>query len=280
MTIRKDRLGRINPNRYNEKLEQQIVTLYLTGLTAKDVALKLGLKYNTSVRRVLIRYNIPLKSSGDILRKVHGNPLYENSYWLGVLATDGNIYKSRIKLAVQDKDKEWLQKYASITGANLLKEPKNCWAVSFKSPIVSEYLESKGITPNKSLTIKYKGVFNWDFVRGCIDGDGCMAKATPFSIKLFSASIIFINQVREFLLSEGIWCPEPKIVSGRTYGLSINRTEDVLVMYSKLYYKKEIDCLERKRSKIGSLIQEWISKQTAKSANILKNAELRGFKNL
>lgn len=105
-----------------------------------------------------------------------------------------------------------------------------------------------------------------------------MVKATPFAIKLFSASPIFINQVRRFLLSEGIWCPEPRIVNGKTYALSISKTSEVLVMYSKLYYKKEIDCLERKRSKIGSLIQEWVSKQTAKSANILKNAELRGFK--
>lgn len=79
------------------------------------------------------------------------------------------------------------------------------------------------------------------------------------------------------MLQENIKVQPPKIVNGLTYDLYINKTVDVLIVYAKLYYQDEIPFLERKKSKFGSLIQEWISKQTAKSVNILKNAEQGGF---
>ena len=229
---------------------------------------------------MLLRKGVKLRTASEVHRVVQGNPLQDNLYWLGVLATDGNVYKNRIKIAVQRGDTDWLQQFANLTGANLLSEPKNCVSVAFHSPPVAEYLFSIGITPAKSLTLNYTGIISWDFVRGVIDGDGTITiskQGLPY-VRIFSASLKFLLSIQSFLTAEGIKTCYPKIVNGRTYALCIIRSLDVLITYSKLYYQKELPCLERKHSKFGSAIQEWIAKKTAKSANVLKNAELAGFR--
>lgn len=278
MTISKDSLGKKNPVKYTATEEAEMVKMYKEGMNTVQIAKITGKMYNTSIRRVLLRHGVILRVTGEDQRLVKGNPLLNNHYWLGVLATDGNVYKNRVKVAVQKRDVDWIHSFANLTGANVLSEPKGCMAVGFNSPEIVQYLISLGITPNKSLTLNYKGLINWDFIRGVIDGDGTITNGCPIKLGIYSASLPFLEQLLQFFTEEGLRVRYPVIVNGRTYGLTINKTEDVLIAYSKLYYQNEVPCLLRKKGKFGSLIQEWISKQTAKSANILKNAELAGFR--
>lgn len=254
-------------NRISDKLEMKIVEWYNKGFNTVQIAELSGMANNTSVRRVLIRNGVQLRSVEESQNYVTNNVLENQHYWLGVLATDGNIYKNRVKLSVQQSDKNWLELYAKLCGLNILNDPKGMLHVSFKNRRVKDYLVSLGITPAKSKTLYYKGNINWDFVRGVIDGDGTITKATPINIRIFSASYSFLEQLRSFFTSEGI---ETTINfnRNRVHQLAIYRIKSVIEVYTKLYYHKEVPCLGRKRDKLGSLIQEWNEKKAAKSVKV------------
>lgn len=121
-----------------------------------------------------------------------------------------------------------------------------------------EFLDSIGITPNKSKTISAVEVpddYFIDFFRGVIDGDGCIdiykhpeSKQLQMRIRIGSASMDFL----EFLLAETRrLCVVKKGAvlrkkSSRVYILTFSKT-DTLQLLPKLYYASELPCLERKR---------------------------------
>jgi len=78
-------------NKYNEK---EIVTDYLSGNTALSIAERLN-TYNTTIRRILIRNKIKLRSNTGIQSFVNPEAFFDNSeqanYWIGFLAADGYI---------------------------------------------------------------------------------------------------------------------------------------------------------------------------------------------
>lgn len=64
-----------------------------------------------------------------------------------------------------------------------------------------------GITPRKSLTLKYLANINWHFVRGYFDGDGsCRVRKGSSEIKFTGGSKIFLLQLKAFFSKHGIEC--------------------------------------------------------------------------
>lgn len=96
-----------------------------------------------------------------------------------------------MELSLQDSDRTHLEKFASFlktTKPDLVKSYKNykhgkydrC-RVSIRSKHLWESLNSKGCVPNKSLILKFPSVEIFSsidliphFIRGYIDGDGCL----------------------------------------------------------------------------------------------------------
>jgi hypothetical protein len=116
------------------------------------------------------------------------------AYWLGFLFADGCIYENekrfRMNLAIKDlSHMEKFAKFMNFTGE--IREYKgtgfngkdcediNTCSIQFRNSKIWDDLNSKGCTPNKSLTLKFpdKSIFKSEdlirhFIRGYVDGDG------------------------------------------------------------------------------------------------------------
>jgi hypothetical protein len=258
---------------YDESL---IVKEYNEGKSQMRLAKELG-TYNTTVRRILLRYGIKMRPQQEVKTVLKGNPFLENSefsnYFLGYLASDGNLvnrnkakpnsYAITLNTNLDPQILEIYRKWLNIP--NKLRKVWNkkysVWeySVGFSSKIVWEYLVSIGITAQKSNTLKFNIPLNRDIIRGVFDGDGCVSYSNKTKGRLncgckFSIatnSIQFALQVRESLLHF-----KPTITyNNGLYEINIYRKEENIKLYHYLY--DNATCfLERKKIKFGCLIGE------------------------
>lgn len=121
----------------------------------------------------------------------------EKAYWLGFIYADGNIaslnYKKiryNFELSLSSKDLEHLKKFnifissnkdVRIEKAGNLYQYERC-RISFANKHFWNVLNNYGCTPKKSLTLKFPNINIFEnknlirhFIRGYIDGDGCMS---------------------------------------------------------------------------------------------------------
>jgi hypothetical protein len=162
-----------------------------------DLSEKYGLNRKTIVRH--------LKASGIEITNSHGKAKInsdifevidteEKAYWLGFLYADGCIYANgkSVSLGLSQADHDHIVKFNNFLGRNKAVYVKTngkdknggqlwCSEVRFNDAKVWSDLNNKGITPNKSLTIKFpnKDIFKTNdlirhFIRGYFDGDGCV----------------------------------------------------------------------------------------------------------
>jgi hypothetical protein len=249
--------------------KQRIIDNYLNGIAVY----KIKLKYKTSHRMIKLiceesgvwsrELNIKniIRHSLDN-RKVKKNYFndFENQncyYWLGFLAADGNVSSklNTIGVSLQIKDISHLMKYVEFLGGGLtinrsIHHKKYEQAnVRFNDKESKDFLISLGITPNKTFTIKVKDdIINWHFIRGLVDGDGCIGfykykKHTCF-ISITTASYEFAKQIKSFINLNGILC---NIYKNKTniYELRVSCFKQCKLFLEKMYYCADT-FLERK----------------------------------
>lgn len=114
---------------FTEFEEKQLIDLYKTNSINQ-----LCKHYSVSadvIRRILNKHKIRIKSYTEVRSLVKGNPFEDLSnpevqYWLGWLATDGNIHKYSIKLDSKDKDIiENFAKFCGLTHINTYQPKKS-----------------------------------------------------------------------------------------------------------------------------------------------------------
>jgi intein-encoded DNA endonuclease-like protein len=190
----------------NQKIVEEYINTpdHLKNLT--KLAEKFGLKQSRTVSKILkdagIKiYNTAQHTSIDetIFDVIDTE---EKAYWLGFMYADGCIYSKefRMELSLQGSDTVHLQKFAKFlksTKPDLVKVYHNykqgkydrC-RVSIRSKHLWETLNNKGCVPNKSLILEFPNnsiVPNYlikHFIRGYIDGDGCLCTTNPYKIEL------------------------------------------------------------------------------------------------
>ena len=177
---------------YKSKIENnlpEIIKLYNSGMSCREIAKlyncsyatisyqlkqrgytmreKRGIKHCVNNKRII---NIEIFTSNE------GTPEFD--YILGILATDGNIYKNSIKIEQSDENIEILKHFQDFLENKVpIKQTKHRNKsynyIGFKNQDLCDYLMSFGVTPNKSYTLKLKYI-NWNVLRGVFDGDGCL----------------------------------------------------------------------------------------------------------
>lgn len=260
----------MNSNKFSNKKENDIIKRYLKGENTVEIAKSYN-TYNTSIRRVLERYCIPLRTNGEDARLVKTNP-FENlenpevQYWLGYIITDGCVYSKTNTLSLNtNKDPDMLSKYVEflkypvpIRQSYNKKYDCNEYAVAFNNPEVKAFLISLGITPQKSKTLDLKTPITSHMLRGILDGDGYVKYKTDASIvvSICSASETFVHQIKDYLTSMGI---EKVYTRGTSenrkstlYYLEIYHFNSITKFYNLIYDQATV-CLERKRLKFGPL---------------------------
>lgn len=243
--------------------ENEIIEWYLNGLNTKEIANKLG-TYNTTIRRILLRNNIKLRTVLDMARRYSRTDIFESNlsreenYFLGLLITDGCISDNRITLGLKESDISILERFAKFMGDDVKvnhyfhrKHAINQFEVKVRNKIVSNNLKKLANFNNKSYDLELYIPLNFDILRGIIDGDG---STLGQNIKIFGMSTIFLNQIKSFLLKYNI---ESYIRRNKTcYQLNIYKQKDVLFLYDKLYYDTDL-FLERKKLNFGPLLEKF-----------------------
>lgn len=244
----------------------------------KEISLLLGC-CSLTVKRKLEKMGVEIKQrNGKFQEKYYINEeFFENwsedmAYLLGYIASDGCIRPNKYELKIKSIDYELLEHAQQLLKTNFpIKKEKNtnCYSFSVYSKKIVSDLQMLGITPKKSCTLKFPKVpddFFWDFLRGEIDGDGCVFPPKENSISIgmnIVGSKFFLMELKNKLI---------KKINCKPYALNYNcksKNNCTLPIYCKsaydvLYfvYKNEKYGLSRKKNLALKVLSHYDSMKT------------------
>lgn len=194
------------------------------------------------------------------------------AYAVGLLTTDGNLSNSGRHIDFTSKDIQLIRTFKKCLGIKNkigLKTSgfsnKKYPRIQFSDVILYNWLLSIGLTPKKSKTIgalKIPDKYFFDFLRGHFDGDGCCYSywdkrwdsSFMFYMKFYSASKEHILWLRK-KIKNLINIKGDLTKNGRDYVYQLKyakRESKMLIL--KMYYKKNLPCLERKYKKLKKIL--------------------------
>lgn len=202
----------------------------------------------------------------------------ELAYVIGLLTTDGNLSKDGRHLTMRSSDVQLLKTFKECLNlrAKIALSKNDGWAkkptyrVQFSNVQFYRWLLKIGLFPNKTYTIgelKIPDKYFSDFLRGHLDGDGCITTYkdywntfknpkyiyTRLWIRFVSASRIHIEWLRENIfkllsIKGHAWERKPWMLHQTTSMWELKfAKKDSIKLLSWLYYNPKVPCLLRKR---------------------------------
>lgn len=185
------------------------------------------------------------------------------AYIIGVIASDGNLCKSKFRISIASIDYELLESINHELNSDrpISKESNRngswyCLLIDNKQ--IYNDLINLGLTPNKSFTCKINNIpyeYKLDFLRGYFDGDGCVyekkykkSKQVGLSVEIATASKDMNDMLLSILKEVCIDSKYDFKSKVRKDGLFIIRgyTNVSQILYKRMYYE---GCLYLKRKK-------------------------------
>lgn len=246
---------------FSKEKELEIIKLYCAGYNQTEIATKFN-TFNTSIRRVLLRYNIPIRSGSKINRLCKHNPFKKNDeysdYFLGLLLTDGTISSREgrtdcITLSLSEQDsyiveqfRDWASPKSKISKIFQKLNSSYMYSASITNKETVEWLRRKGNFYNKSYECKIYCPINWNILRGIFDGDGGFHK-TGNSLQFFICGLskCFIYQIHSFLQKNGInskvrFSSPDKWHKNGLYYVEVYKQSDVIKLGLNMYSNAHI----------------------------------------
>jgi len=252
--------------------KEQIIKDYLSGLSAKKVAIKHNI-HESTVFKYLKESNIKSRSNKVNNKKFICDEYYfqnvdtqEKAYWLGFIYADGYQTKNNyFGLSLSVLDKSHLEKFnLAIRSTYSIKEYRVVSGykpgapycrLTFKSELFCKFLTEHGAMQNKTLILKFPETIPENlyshFIRGYFDGDGSWTKDSKTKIgrqfKLCGTED-FLNSICDILNI-------PKKLYKKANSFYISKAgEKVLDIMNFLYSDSEIH-LDRKYIIYQQIIQ-------------------------
>lgn len=192
------------------------------------------------------------------------------AYCVGLIATDGCLYNDGRHISFVSADIQLIKLFKRLMNlSNRIgyktsrSSERKCPHIQFGNVSFYKWLVGIGLTSRKSLTLGPLNIppeYFIDFARGCFDGDGSIysymdprwANSHMFYISYASASKLFVSWLRtQFLKLIGIY---GHITTNKNMLQLRFAKAESLVLISKMYYSKQIPCLQRKRAKIIDIL--------------------------
>lgn len=229
---------------------------------------------------------IEIRQTSETARKFYCNSAYfkeidteDKAYWLGFIAADGYISKTKYKndvlgISLAVKDYSHLEKFKkSISYTGDIKEyissgyAKSKYSrIAIRDSNVVNDLLSHGIKYNKSLTLDFDSILVPDFlmnhfIRGYFDGDGCITYSIHNKYKDRRYAIKFCG-TKSVLQGIDLYLPVKKThkLSKRkkdqkdNYGLEIGGNNQVMDILEYMYSNSNI-FLDRKHERYIDFLQ-------------------------
>lgn len=194
----------------NNLIISKIIQLYSEGIGTNTIATILDI-HRSTIQKYLKLSSVTLrKKSPQFHYNVNFFSTYtpESCYWAGFLMADGYIRnntchkKVHIKLAL--KDREHIQKFINIIDSNYkIKDKKLYSSVDISGKwFVNDLEKNFGIVNNKSLTTSYPHqmpiIFDRHFIRGNMDGDGCITYTSCPTLNFTGTDTLLIEFAHKF----------------------------------------------------------------------------------
>jgi hypothetical protein len=176
----------------------------------------------------------------------------EKTYWFGFLIGDGNISIKKNNwgyvLTINLIDKEHLEKLSLFLGYSIdrVKIIKTYFNLQIGCKELIYDLMNLGLTPKKSLTVTDSVIpknYQWDFLRGLIDADGCIhIRKLNYTTTLSPCLYLFGNHpllegVKNIINEKGYF-KYRKRESGSCSELYYGGRQQVTRILDKIYYCK------------------------------------------
>ena len=266
------------PNkRITKEIKNEMIALYESGLSSYQVAKKLGYATKKTVLDVLENQNIKRRShlssasyDYDFFKKIDS---HDKAYILGLFYTDGYVYRNYdgIHIQLTISDKYLLERIASRFGHSATVIDIDCSAKRKKMPnaldmarlgVYSREIEEQarllGVIRNKthhlSLTNKIPHEFMHSFMRGVIDGDGCIGYyKSGLACKFATMSSKFASDICNYPFEEKLKAYQSK--QSGIYNVHVMGGQKATLSFlCKIYENKNDLYLERKYAKVQDKI--------------------------
>ncbi len=170
--------------------DEEIIQMYKSGMPFKEMEPIIGLS-DRAIRNVIYKHGIEMnreQSSGrprkhKVNEDFFKNWSHEMAWVLGIFITDGHVNSKAHSITFSQKDERILRIIANYMEADYVLAPygptMQTPSLIINSKEIKKDLEEMGIGPKKSFTVPFPNVpeeFLPSFVRGIIDGDGCVQK--------------------------------------------------------------------------------------------------------
>ncbi|MDD5145498.1 MAG: LAGLIDADG family homing endonuclease [Candidatus Pacebacteria bacterium] len=193
------------------------------------------------------------------------------AYVIGLISTDGSLSKDGRHIDFTSKDLQLINTFKNCLGLKNKIGFKNSGFSEKKYPRIQfgnvklyNWLLSIGLTPKKSKTlgkIKIPGKFFADFLRGFFDGDGCTynywdprwKSSFMIYISFYSSSLTYLEWLRN--TSEKILGIKGRIKKSKGVWNLCYAKKESRILFSRMYHRKNLPCLERKYNKIKNAIK-------------------------
>lgn len=192
------------------------------------------------------------------------------AYAIGLIVTDGCLYKDGRHINLTSKDEEQIRNFLHCIdlphfhvgrkGSGLGME-KKYFQVQIGDVVFYKFLNEIGVTPNKSKTvgaIKIPDEYFFDFCRGLHDGDGAFYS---YWDPRWHSSYMFYTVFSSASAKHIFWLQEKinKLIgivghittTGKTPMTTLKYAKnESLILLPEIYYNPHVICLSRKRDKI------------------------------
>lgn len=177
------------------ELKQEIIKYYLSQpMTMKQVEDKYELSHPTVTK---ILKDVPRYSKAKLNNPNANERFFKNidseekAYFLGLLISDGNVFKDNtgrqasISITLNLNDEYILQKFKEVLNVNtsISKDGRGCGQIAIRSNLMADDLKQYGVVPRKSYITylpKINDIYMSHLIRGILDGDGSiLAKPSP-----------------------------------------------------------------------------------------------------
>jgi len=302
--LRKKGIARDKVIRVPQKDIDYIIKTYSEGVSSTKIAAELNISDST-VGRILKRNNITIRPPEDNKRKYKINERFfqiidteEKAYYLGFLYADGNLSSSsgEITIRLHSQDIDVLQTLSNIIyGFEKLRTDTvtkieddgtttvtNYIAFNVYSKRMHQDLQNLGCMPNKSFLITFPSAhvpahLMRHFIRGLIDGDGCLDEMENHRYRVDLVSTIEMlegfNQwsIQTLNIDFGkMYCRFPERETN-TRNVQLKRQEDVKKFLDYIYNNATV-CMKRKHNLYLDFIYHYNNKLQIKS-NKLSNIQ-------
>lgn len=261
---------------YPKERVELIITLYNQNKTLEEISKIVGNKPQT-VSKILKENNIALRNVADYYtsKQLATNKKYDfnedyfeviddevKAYWLGFIFADGNVYVpkykegktkgGRLDIALKAEDDYHLWNFRNDINGNMdvvYRDMKlgdkiypSC-RITVNSIKMAQDLIKHGCTPKKSLTLEFPPHLSEEmlphFIRGYIDGDGCVFFKIYEKIETFHVSLLgtveFLTGVKNILEKNNIKCANIKPQKSNAFSFHIFGRDNLVKLYNYLY---------------------------------------------